>query len=384
MPLTRARAERRYNVACSRAKDQMWLFHSLQIAELSNEEDLRLRLLSFYDNQTFDPVTGESLLVPEDEKVPPFDSKFEQRVYNEIVRKGYRVVPQFKVYGRKIDLVIEGATSRLAVECDGDHWHGEDQYQQDTERQRDLERVGWKFFRVRESEFNYDRDQALEQLWNDLDKQGIHSVPAPPSSPPGGAPSPGSFVEEMDPAQDLSTGRTDESLRVSSSEQDALTESGLLRAQVQKLVAQLEELRADTGSSGFEEDQEVREEIEQALNGLRSIRQGVTPCQFTLGPVFAISLEQLGGRYRKPAIRTCAEVISGVPKLLTKRSDHPLRTGNKQTAPSRVRDDGAEARRCYLEKHGPGARRLHYWKLPDGSIELAVVTVHEDMGIPSS
>ena len=395
MPLTRARAERRYNVACSRAKDQMWLFHSLQIAELSNTEDLRLRLLSFYDNQTFDPVTGESLLVPEDEKVPPFDSKFEQRVYNEIVRKGYRVVPQFKVYGRKIDLVIEGATSRLAVECDGDHWHGEDQYQQDTERQRDLERVGWKFFRVRESEFNYDRDQALEQLWNDLDKQGIHSVPAPPSSPPGGAPSPpssppggapspGSFVEEMDPAQDLSTGRTDESLRVSSSEQDALTESGLLRAQVQKLVAQLEELRADTGSSGFEEDQEVREEIEQALNGLRSIRQGVTPCQFTLGPVFAISLEQLGGRYRKPAIRTCAEVISGVPKLLTKRSDHPLRTGNKQTALSRVRDDGAEARRCYLEKHGPGARRLHYWKLPDGSIELAVVTVHEDMGIPSS
>ena len=47
MPLTRARAERRYNVACSRAKDQMWLFHSLQISELSNPEDLRLRLLSF-------------------------------------------------------------------------------------------------------------------------------------------------------------------------------------------------------------------------------------------------------------------------------------------------------------------------------------------------
>jgi very-short-patch-repair endonuclease len=380
MPLTRARAERRYNVACSRAKDQMWLFHSLQIAELSNTEDLRLRLLSFYDNQTFDPVTGESLLVPEDEKVPPFDSVFEQRVHNEIVRKGYRLVPQFKVYGRKIDLVVEGATSRLAVECDGDHWHGPDQYQQDTERQRDLERVGWKFFRVRESEFNYDRVQALEPLWDLLDDLGIDPLPSSPEGPP-----PSGSVAEVDPPADLSEGRTDRIPEVDSSGQATSTEEGFLRAQNRELHSQLEELRAGTGSSDTEENQQVREEIATELLKMRSIKQGLlAPRQFTLGPFFVTSLEELGGRYRRVAIRVSAEVISDIPKLLSKRDDHPMRTGNKATAGPRIRDDGAEARRCYLERRKSAARRLHYWKLPDGSIELAVVTVHDDMDIPSS
>ena len=389
MPLTGAKAERRYNVACSRAKDQMWLFHSLQTSELPNPEDLRKRLLSFYDSnrQTFDPVTGESLLVPEDEQVPPFDSVFEQRVHNEIVHKGYRVVPQFKVYGRKIDLVVEGATSRLAVECDGDHWHGPDQYQQDTERQRDLERVGWKFFRVRESEFNYDRLQALEPLWDLLDEQGINPVPpspeAPPPSPEG--PPPGGSVAELDPVEDLSEGRTERIHEVDSSRQATSTEEGFLRAQVRRLHSQVEELRAEAGPSGTEEDQQVLSEIAHELFKLREIKQGnLDPRQFTLGPLFVTSLEELGGRYRKAAIRACAAVVSGVPKLLSHRDDHHLRTGNKQTTGPRVRDDGAEARRCYLEKRKSAARRLHYWKLPDGSIELAAVTVHDDMDIPSS
>ena len=189
----------------------------------------------------------------------------------------------------------------------------------------------------------------------------------------------------MDPTEDLSAGRTDRILEVDSSGQATSTEGGFLRAQVRRLHSQVEELRASTGSSGFEENQQVREEIENALGRLRSVRQGgVTPCQFTLGPVFVTSLEELGGRYRKAAIRVSAEVISGVPKLLRNREDHHMRTGTKQTAPPRLRDDGAEARRCYLEKKGPGARRLHYWKLPDGSIELASVTVHDDMDIPSS
>jgi hypothetical protein len=38
---------------------------------------------------------------------------------------------------------------RLAVECDGDEWHGPDRYEQDMARQRDLERAGWQFVRFR-------------------------------------------------------------------------------------------------------------------------------------------------------------------------------------------------------------------------------------------
>lgn len=48
--------------------------------------------------------------------------------------------------GKRIDLVIEGNQAQLAVECDGDFWHGPEQYEKDSERQRMLERCGWQFF----------------------------------------------------------------------------------------------------------------------------------------------------------------------------------------------------------------------------------------------
>jgi hypothetical protein len=46
-----------------------------------------------------------------------------------------------------------------------------------------------------------------------------------------------------------------------------------------------------------------------------------------------------------------------------------------------VREDGARAWRVSLQSNTPAARRLHYWVLPDGSIELAKVGVHDDMSI---
>ena len=61
----------------------------------------------------------------------------------------------------------------LAVECDGDAWHGPDQYEADVARQRVLERCGWTFWRVRESEFRLDPDSALNDLWETLERRQI-------------------------------------------------------------------------------------------------------------------------------------------------------------------------------------------------------------------
>jgi hypothetical protein len=61
----------------------------------------------------------------------------------------------------------------LAVECDGDHWHGVDQYEADMQRQRMLERCGWEFFRVRESSFYLNHQEALRGLWNLLEERGV-------------------------------------------------------------------------------------------------------------------------------------------------------------------------------------------------------------------
>ena len=166
--------QRRFNVAATRAEDQMWLFHSSTI-DLLKPTDLRRSLLSYVLSppQVFG---GEQHLDLrwDSEKRNPFGSKFEQRVFLKIREKGYFVTPQFEVNGRFIDLVISGAKGRLAVECDGDYWHSsKDDQIADLDRQLELERAGWRFVRVRESDFNRNPDKSLEYLWKELDIRGI-------------------------------------------------------------------------------------------------------------------------------------------------------------------------------------------------------------------
>ena len=181
-PLTRPADERRFNVAASRAKDQMYLFHSVTRDDLS-ERCFRRRLLEFFEN-TEPPAIGgidrdelDRLARVENRQIVnppnPFESWFELDVGLEIARRGFNVIPQYEVANRRIDLVVEGGNARLAVECDGDAWHGPDEYEADMFRQRQLERCGWAFFRVRQSAFIHDKDRALEGLWRALEERDI-------------------------------------------------------------------------------------------------------------------------------------------------------------------------------------------------------------------
>jgi very-short-patch-repair endonuclease len=173
--LTRREEQRRFNVAASRARDQMWLFTSVKRDRLSRD-DLRFSLLDYME----DPPSylGESRAAEEVstyELQDPFDSLFEQRVFRKIRQRGYHVMPQFPVGKRRIDLVVSGDNGRLAVECDGRIAHTTpDQIRKDMNRERELRRAGWRFWRVRESEFTFDADRALEPLWDELARLGIH------------------------------------------------------------------------------------------------------------------------------------------------------------------------------------------------------------------
>src|SRR5262249_41862488 len=182
--LVAASHERRFNVAASRAQDQMWLFHSVTKNDPSMQ-CLRYRLLEYAENPQIAPLTIEGLDVEklkidvqtvdrEQTKPPePFDSWFEVDVFLRIHGRGYRVIPQFEVADYHIDLVIEGMHGRLAVECDGDFWHGPERYEADMIRERMLQRCGWTFWRVRGGEFYRDPDAAMNDLWRTLDRLGI-------------------------------------------------------------------------------------------------------------------------------------------------------------------------------------------------------------------
>ncbi|GJM21259.1 MAG: ATPase AAA [Planctomycetota bacterium] len=200
----------RFNVAVSRAQDQLIVYHSVDPQDLK-PECMRHRLLT----HVRDPVRRMSRF--EDHE---FDSPFEKAVFECIAERGYRVETQVKV-GRhatyRIDLVVHGVDSKLAVECDGDRWHGVEQFESDMARQRDLERVGWEFVRIAGSAFYRDRDEALAPLWEALAEREIHPAstdnrpvePADSTSPallgqPPTASSPPS-VPELDETRDGSS-----------------------------------------------------------------------------------------------------------------------------------------------------------------------------------
>jgi very-short-patch-repair endonuclease len=181
---TKAADERRFNVAASRARDQLVLYHSVTLNDLSSN-CLQSRLLEYCMAPAIDPLTSDEVSIEHlkelartvrrgDTKPPePFDSWFEVDVYIRICDGGFRVIPQLEFNGYRIDLVVDGMRGRLAVECDGDYWHGPAQYQNDAARQRTLERCGWNFWRVRGSTFYMDPDAAMEDLWKELDLLGI-------------------------------------------------------------------------------------------------------------------------------------------------------------------------------------------------------------------
>lgn len=185
--MVKAADQRRFNVAASRAQDQMWLFYSATTNHLS-EQCFRRRLLEHFLN----PVSHISKALGNNaeelrekayranravEKAPtPFDSWFEVDIALQIAGNGYRVVPQCEFADKRIDLVVQGDKSQLAVECDGDFWHGADEYTADMERQRKLERCGWHFFRIRESRYYAAPDNALKPLWTLLERMGIRSI----------------------------------------------------------------------------------------------------------------------------------------------------------------------------------------------------------------
>ena len=172
--LTKLEYQRRFNVAASRAQDQLWLFHSVTLDAL-NPTDLRHSYLSYLQTRPSGAVDDGLGDVRRDVLRVPFDSLFEQRVFLDIRARGYQVTPQVEVNGRRLDLVVTGGSAKLAVECDGDFWHSSpEQVEADLARERELKRAGWQFWRVRESEYNFDAEAALASLWQELDGRGIH------------------------------------------------------------------------------------------------------------------------------------------------------------------------------------------------------------------
>jgi very-short-patch-repair endonuclease len=167
-PLVRETFAQRFNVAASRAQDRMYLVRSVELEHLSGADRLRRGLISHFSC----PFMQDEVKAAELRKL--CESPFECEVFDKLVERGFSVTPQVKVGHYRIDLVVEGANdARLAIECDGDRYHGQEHWADDMVRQRVLERVGWTFWRCFASAWTRRTDDMLRDLLSQLHQLGI-------------------------------------------------------------------------------------------------------------------------------------------------------------------------------------------------------------------
>jgi len=156
----------RFNVAASRARNQMWLVHSLDPSLDLQAGDLRRRLIEHCRS----PGDLRKLMQDRSEET---ESPFELEVLQILMAAGYKVIPQYPVGALRIDLLVTDGLRSLAVECDGERFHGPERLIHDMERQRDLERMGHTFHRIRGSAFYRYREQTVAALLTRIAEHGI-------------------------------------------------------------------------------------------------------------------------------------------------------------------------------------------------------------------
>lgn len=165
--------KKRFNVAVSRARNQLWVVHSVDPSEHLKANDLRRRLIE----HARDPSVLWRQFA---EQVDRVESEFEKQVLDILIGHGYRVTPQWQVGKFRIDLVVEGRHRRLAVECDGERYHStEEDRSSDFARQALLEEQGWIFARIRGSLFFRDPERAMKPVLAKLKSLGIEPQEMP-------------------------------------------------------------------------------------------------------------------------------------------------------------------------------------------------------------
>lgn len=164
---TESARKKRYNVAASRAKNQMWVVNSLDVDNDLKTGDIRKEFLEYVSSPK------EMLLTEEMEKNS--ESVFEEKIAKYLISEGYHIEQQWEAGLYKIDMVALFQDKKVAIECDGEKWHStEERIREDMERQNVLERCGWEFIRIRGSRYFKNPESAMKALIEELNRKGIY------------------------------------------------------------------------------------------------------------------------------------------------------------------------------------------------------------------
>ena len=159
-----------FNVASSRARNQMWVVHSL--GTKLQPDDLRRRIIEYAQHP-------ETLMNVKSSSQIPAVTPLIIAVQEYLTQRGFYVDAQWPVGTTRISLVARSGERRLAIECDGDRTITALELAHDMERQSALERTGWRFVRVRGSLFVRDAERAMQPVLEALAKFNIRPKEKP-------------------------------------------------------------------------------------------------------------------------------------------------------------------------------------------------------------
>jgi very-short-patch-repair endonuclease len=155
------------NVAFTRAREEMHIFHSAPVAEFGTASGRGTIL----DWLKYCQATADVAHPRANQNIKRAQSEFEVEVLGELESRDVNVIAQYPSCGFFIDIVAEQDDNRVAIECDGEAWHLDEHGElkmEDVYRQEILERAGWTVVRIPYRRWRKDRAAEIARVMSVL------------------------------------------------------------------------------------------------------------------------------------------------------------------------------------------------------------------------
>lgn len=149
-----------YNVAVSRARNQLWIVHSFDVKQDLEIEDVRRNLIEYAENLGSSNNNVKQI------------SSFEDSVANALMKRGYHILKKLMVGDNNVDLAVIYGDKKVVIECDGEERNKEN-ILFNMKKQAVLERIGWNFIHIRSSEYFNDPEEAIKCIVENLAVFGV-------------------------------------------------------------------------------------------------------------------------------------------------------------------------------------------------------------------
>ena len=181
-PLNREGGERRLNVAVTRAKYNVQLVTSIHYTDinLNNTKSEGVRLLRSYLEYA---QNGDSVIerVTSPDRGLEANSRLEGEICDFLKNRGFAVDTHIGYSEDNIDIGLRkeaGSNYLIAIECDGPVYHNsKNARDRDCLRQRVLENLGWKYYRVWSTDWyknnEFERSRLLQYVWDVVENKAI-------------------------------------------------------------------------------------------------------------------------------------------------------------------------------------------------------------------